>query len=121
VVLKMAVSMERGGAGWVVRMTGEMGAAEAQELKDGLLAQLGQAAGEAGPVLLDLSAVELLDVCCLQVIMAAWRGAREAGIPMCVGGVSVAAQETIELAGVAGLGESQWPPAAETAPGQQGG
>ena len=90
----MGVSKEQGEAGWVVRMEGELGVAEAPALKQIVLEALEEAA--AGRVVLEMGAVESLDICCLQVLLAA---SRSAGGRLGFGEASEACRETIELAG----------------------
>jgi anti-anti-sigma regulatory factor len=83
----------------LIRLAGELGAAEASSLKECLLEAL---AGES-ELSLDLSGVERLDVCCLQVLLAAWRHSPAPRLA----GLSSACREAV---GLAGLEADQWPP-----------
>ncbi len=97
----MEIVRERSGAAQIIRLSGELGVAEAAALKECLEGAL---AGE-GAVVLDMAEVDSLDVCCLQVLMAAGRpSAGRAALR--VAATSAASREAV---GLAGLEAGDWP------------
>jgi anti-anti-sigma factor len=101
----MGIDKERAAEGWLVRLTGELGVAEAPPLRECLLSALEESAPE-GHLRLDMAAVDSLDICCLQVLLAAWRAAERRGARLSVIQMSAACREAVELAA---LDSEQWP------------
>jgi len=94
----MGITKERGENGWVVRVEGEAGIAEAPQLKGCLVEAVGDTP-PGGQLVLDLAAVESIDICCLQLMLAACRAAGANGAFLRVGEMSAACREAVQLAG----------------------
>ncbi|MFH0810468.1 MAG: STAS domain-containing protein [Pseudomonadota bacterium] len=99
----MGITKEKSGSGWVVGISGDVGVSTAAALKDALLEAVESSA--EGGVVLDLGEVESIDVCCLQLILAAVRGSKKPG-GLKIGSASAALRDTVALAG---LDSDQWP------------
>lgn len=105
----MAIDRVKEEAGWRVTLSGELDIAQAARLKECLLECLKEPSGR---VVFDLGGVESLDICCLQVLLAAWRAAAPRGPQLSVARMSAACREAVELAA---LDSEQWPACLEVA------